>query len=82
VRDHPILFNNRNIIERETRMKNLHLASDEDIYRMRGMNSSLLCGYPDSPGLLTIKKQLDKEYIERGLDKMTKPLSWDFPRRD
>jgi len=62
-------------------MKNLHLASDEDIYRMRD-NITIFVGlsYGKRNTFQNMKKELDKEFIRRGLDKQVIPLSWDLTR--
>ncbi len=61
-------------------MKNLHLASDEDIYHMKGMAIVMLNGYPNIETFETMKKELEEEFIKRGLDKQVIPLSWDLRR--
>ena len=61
-------------------MKNLNLASDEDIYHMRGMAVAMLNGYSENKTFQNMKKELDVEFIKRGLDKQVIPLSWDLRR--
>lgn len=62
-------------------MKNLGKASDEDIYRMKGMLETIVMGFPRNKTVKKCLKQVKKEWSKRDFGYV--PLSWDLcpPRK-